>query len=213
MDKPAGSYRTDQEAFWAGEFGADYSRRNALSAKALLANRGFFGRILRSVGPLGSVMEFGTNIGINLLTLKEFLPNASLGGIELNAHAAQLARENVPGATIHTGSILEFDPPERYDLVLIKGVLIHIDPAHLQRAYDVLYTSSRRYLCIAEYYAPSPTALEYRGHPDRLFKRDFAGEMLDRFAGLQLRDYGFFYRRDPYFPQDDLTWFLLEKRA
>jgi spore coat polysaccharide biosynthesis protein SpsF len=26
-------------------------------------------------------------------------------------------------------------------------------------------------------------------------------------------DYGFAYRRDPNFPQDDITWFLLEKRG
>ena len=46
----------------------------------------------------------------------------------------------------------------------------------------------------------------------RLFKRDFAGEILDRHADLQLVDYGFAYRRNPQFPQDDITWFLMEKR-
>jgi hypothetical protein len=30
---------------------------------------------------------------------------------------------------------------------------------------------------------------------------------------LRLVDYGFVYRRDPAHPQDDLTWFLLEKTA
>jgi hypothetical protein len=34
--------------------------------------------------------------------------------------------------------------------------------------------------------------------------------MLDRFPDLSLVEYGFVYHRDP-FPQDDLTWFLLEK--
>ena len=52
--------------------------------------------------------------------------------------------------------------------------------------------------------------VNYRGHDNRLFKRDFAGELIDKF-GLKLRDYGFLYHRDNYFPQDDLTWFLLEK--
>jgi spore coat polysaccharide biosynthesis protein SpsF len=54
-------------------------------------------------------------------------------------------------------------------------------------------------------------ALPYRGHDERLFKRDFAGEILDRFPDLRLVDYGFRYRRDPNFPQDDVTWFLMEK--
>ena len=42
--------------------------------------------------------------------------------------------------------------------------------------------------------------------------RDFAGEIMDRHPQLQLVDYGFAYRRDPNFPQDDITWFLMEKR-
>ena len=64
---------------------------------------------------------------------------------------------------------------------------------------------------VAEYYNRSPVAIPYRGHEDRLFKRDFAGEMLDRFSDLTLIDYGFAYHRDPAFPQDDISWFLMEK--
>jgi spore coat polysaccharide biosynthesis protein SpsF len=54
-------------------------------------------------------------------------------------------------------------------------------------------------------------SISYRGHSDRLFKRDFAGEMLDKYADLSLVDYGFCYKRDKAFPQDDITWFLLQK--
>jgi hypothetical protein len=53
--------------------------------------------------------------------------------------------------------------------------------------------------------------VNYRGYQDKLFKRDFAGEMLDAFKDLKLLDYGFTYHRDNQFPQDDMTWFLLEK--
>ena len=42
-------------------------------------------------------------------------------------------------------------------------------------------------------------------------KRDFAGEMMDRHPELQLVEYGFVYKRDPNFPQNDVTWFLMEK--
>ena len=34
---------------------------------------------------------------------------------------------------------------------------------------------------------------------------------MDRHPSLSLIDYGFAYRRDPTFPQDDITWFLMEK--
>ncbi len=41
-------------------------------------------------------------------------------------------------------------------------------------------------------------------------QRDFAGELMDKF-GLRLVDCGFVCHRDNRFPQDDATWFLLEK--
>jgi hypothetical protein len=50
----------------------------------------------------------------------------------------------------------------------------------------------------------------YRGHADRLFKRDFAGDLIEKY-GMKLVDYGFVYKRDNWAPQDDITWFLLEK--
>lgn len=89
-------------------------------------------------------------------------------------------------------------------------MLIHINPDELPRVYSKLVDTSKRFfICVAEYYNPTPVEVPYRGHARRLFKRDFAGEMLDRFP-LRLVDYGFAYHRDP-FPQDDLTWFLMEK--
>jgi len=79
--------------------------------------------------------------------------------------------------------------------------------------YQKLYDASSKYLLICEYYNPSPVTVTYRGHNDRLFKRDFAGELLDTFPDLRLVDYGFAYKRDTSFPQDDITWFLLEKQG
>jgi len=35
---------------------------------------------------------------------------------------------------------------------------------------------------------------------------------LDAYPDLRLCAYGFEYHRDPNFPADDTTWFLLEKR-
>jgi len=53
--------------------------------------------------------------------------------------------------------------------------------------------------------------VNYRGHSDKLFKRDFAGEFMDKFNDVVLLDYGFIYRNDQYFPQDDINWFLMKK--
>ena len=63
---------------------------------------------------------------------------------------------------------------------------------------------------ICEYYNPVPVSIDYRGNKDRLFKRDFAGELIKEFD-LKLVDYGFNYYQDTYLTNDDSTWFLLEK--
>ena len=94
---------------------------------------------------------------------------------------------------------------------MIKGVLIHINPDEILKVYRKLVESTNKYLLIAEYYSRKPEALMYRGFKDKLFKRDFAGEILDQYPDLNLVDYGFVYHKDPKFPQDDITWFLLEK--
>jgi len=203
------TFRTPQEEFWAGEFGAEYAARNA-SADLLASNIALFAKILSHAPGVRSVIEFGANIGMNLRALRALLPEASLTGVELNAAAAE-ALGRIPGLTAYHQSLLDFETAERFDMTLSKGVLIHINPKHLATAYRVLHEHSRRYVCIAEYYSPTPVAVPYRGHDDRLFKRDFAGEMLQQYSELRLLQYGFVYRKDPAYPQDDITWFLLEK--
>ena len=210
MSDPSG-YRTPQEAFWAGEFGTEYSARNAGDA-LLASNLQFFVTALRRAGRVSACVELGANIGMNLRALRLLYPGLRVHGVEINPDAARLLGETFGPEHVDTGSLFDYTGPPA-DLALVKGVLIHINSERLADAYDVLHRSSSRLILIGEYYNPSPMAIPYRGHADRLYKRDFAGEMLDRFADLRLIDYGFSYRRDPAFPQDDITWFLLEKRG
>lgn len=202
-------YKTEQEAFWAGEFGNDYiSRNNAIDLIA--ANLALFSEIITHTQGINSIIEFGANIGLNLRALRQLLPNARMSAIEINATATKELRA-LGYVDAQNKSILEYTPPTTYDFVLIKGVLIHINPDILSSVYDVLYASSSRYICMVEYYNPSPVTVPYRNHKDRLYKRDFAGEIMDRYKDLKLADYGFKYHRDPNFQYGDETWFLLEK--
>lgn len=206
------TFKTEQEMFWAGAFGTEYIQRN--QGDALLAsNLDFFAKALRTTRGVKTCIEFGANIGMNLKALKLLHPPLEQHGIEINADAARELVQVIPATHVYQSSILDFNPQQTWDLVLIKGVLIHINPDVLTQVYDKLVASSGRYLLMAEYYNPSPVAISYRGHADRLFKRDFAGEIMGRHPQLQLVDYGFAYRRDPNFPQDDITWFLMEKRS
>ena len=203
-------FKTEQETFWAGSFGNEYIQRN--QGDALLAsNLNFFSTALRTACGVKSCIEFGANIGMNLKAMKLLYPAVELHGIEINAVASSELARVIPESHVINNSILDFAPLRTWDLVLIKGVLIHINPASLLSVYDKLVASYARYLLVAEYYNPTPIAIPYRGHNDRLFKRDFAGEILERHSKMRLLDYGFAYRRDPCFPQDDITWFLMER--
>ena len=204
-------FKTEQENFWAGEFGTQYIERNK-GDTLLASNLEFFTKSLRGARGLKSCIEFGANIGMNLKALNLLYPGIDAHAIEINVDAAKLLSTVIPPSNVHNSSILDFSSPRQWDLTLIKGVLIHINPDVLPQVYDKLVASTSRYLLVAEYYNPAPVAISYRGHNDRLFKRDFAGEIMDRHNQLLLVDYGFAYHRDPNFPQDDITWFLLEKR-
>lgn len=206
------NFETEQEQFWAGEFGTEYIDRN--QGDALLAsNLNFFTNALRSAGKLSSCIEFGANIGMNLKALKLLQPALKLQGIEINEDAAAQLREVVGDENVFCESIFDWSAKSQLELSLIKGVLIHINPDKLKDVYKALHEASSRYVLVCEYYNPVPVTINYRGHENRLFKRDFAGEMMDIYADLKLIDYGFSYRRDPVFPQDDITWFLMEKKV
>ena len=202
-------FRTDQEAFWAGEFGQGYIERNK-APQLIAANIVLFRQILQKTPGISSVAELGCNIGLNLVALNHINRDLALTGYEINAEAAQQAGSQAQAKIICTTVIEPLDGEQAYDLTFTKGVLIHIQPDALNAAYDNLYRLSRRYIMVCEYYNPTPVSIGYRGHEDRLFKRDFAGELIDSF-GLKLIDYGFVYHRDPVAPQDDATWFLMEK--
>jgi pseudaminic acid biosynthesis-associated methylase len=204
------NYKTEQEVFWAGDFGDDYTDRNSGDLD-VSRNVAMFQQVFKNIVAPKTVIEFGANRGLNLLALKSLFPDATFTGIEINAKAAEELSKIDRVTAIHS-SILDYPPTQGFDLVLAKGILIHINPAELAAVYQKLHEASGRYILIAEYYNPTPVAIPYRGHSDRLFKREFAGEMLDLFDDLALVDYGFCYHRDPIATQDDVNWFLLKKQ-
>lgn len=159
---------------------------------------------------INTVIEFGANVGQNLIALKQLLPSSNFSAVEINGKACEELRK-LKWLNVYNESILAFSPTKTYDFVFIKGVLIHINPEELIVTYEKLYKSTKKYLLVAEYYNPTPIEVNYRGHTNRLFKRDFAGEILNKYEDLELVDYGFTYHRDNNFPQDDINWFLLKK--
>lgn len=207
----ANNYTTPQEEFWAGTFGSEYIGRND-NDQLLASNLNFFSKALHLAGRVSSCLELGANIGMNLKALQLLYPGIELKGAEINPDAAKLLGVLIGEKNVYLGSIFNYPISSQVDMSLIKGVLIHINPDMLNVVYEKLYQASKRFILVCEYYNPSPVTIFYRGHADRLYKRDFAGEILEKYSDLCLVDYGFSYRRDPAFPQDDISWFLMEKR-
>lgn len=199
-----------QEQLWFGRFGTDYIARNkgnAITSSALA----FLARCLSKAPGVRSVIELGANIGINLEALQHLYPEATQTAVEINPDACKVMKRG-RHKDVRCGSLLEFKAPGRqWDLVLVKGVLIHVAPADLPKAYAVMQACARRYILLAEYFNPTPVAVSYRGHGAAMWKRDFASDFMDAHEGWQCIDYGFQWRKDSQ-PQDDITWFLLERR-
>lgn len=202
-------FKTEQELFWAGEFGNNYIERNN-NQQLVASNIMMFAKMLEKAHGIESLIEFGSNVGLNLYALKQLLPNTNLSAIEINPKAASILKES-GFVNVYNTSILDFIPDKKRDLSFTKGVLIHISPDVLPQVYEKLYETSSKYILMCEYYDPNPMEITYRGHEGRLFKRDFAGEFMDRFD-VKLVDYGFFYHNDPRHDQEDMNWFLMEKR-
>ena len=201
-------FNTPQEEFWAGEFGDSYISRNE-SEKLLASNIALFAEIFSSLDKVpSSFMEIGANIGMNIKAIQNLAPGAQFTGIEINKQACEILAGT--GCEVIESSIIDAVTTKKFNLVFSKGVMIHLMPDQLVPTYKKMYEWSNRFILIAEYYNPTPITIPYRGNSDRLFKRDFAGEFLDLFPDVVLRDYGFAYHRGTY-PQDDINWFLLEK--
>lgn len=202
----------ETEDFWAGPEGTAYTKRNEVTVDSA---EDFFGRVFSGlIGDIRKVqtaIELGANRGHNLLALKRFIPWLETTAVEINGTAIEAMWEAKAADHVIMESLLELgDPKQPFDLVLTKGVLIHIWPASLPRAYDVIHRWTRRYILLAEYYAPTIEMINYRGQDNRLWKGPHAEHMLKRFEDLRLVDYGFVSKLDPH-PQDDITFWLLEK--
>lgn len=205
------TYATEQEKFWSEGFGNQYIDRNN-NQSLISSNLALWSEILSCTCGIKSVIEFGANIGLNLKAIHTLMPHIELSGIEINQKAAEQLKEIANGNIhVYQSSILDWKPNRTWDCVFTKVVLIHINPEYLSTVYELIYHSAAKYICLVEYYSPTPTDINYRGYDKRLFKRDFAGEMLERFQDLELINYGFKYHRDYNFALDDINWFLLKK--
>jgi len=130
-------FKTEQESFWAGEFGTEYTKRNR-GAELLASNIAFFSQALRSAHKPKDCIEFGANVGMNLKALRLLYPQQEQFAIEINEAAVAELRTLLPPENIFHTSVLDYSAQQQYELVLVKGLLIHINPDYLPMVMKVV---------------------------------------------------------------------------
>ena len=197
----------EQELFWKGSFGAEYVERVA-GNRFLAAKIDLLSKATHCLPPFENVIEFGANRGLNANALKMLFPSIHYTGVEIGDQAFACLKNNVCVDKAVHSSIHSFDSDVKYDLVIIAGVLIHLNPDELPSVYKLVNKVADKFVIFSEYYNPTPVEIDYRGHSGKLFKRDFAGEYINN-HNAKLIDYGFVYKGDLKYKHADMNWFTM----
>tara|TARA_Y100000294_G_C8435764_1_gene288662 strand:+ start:54 stop:665 length:612 start_codon:yes stop_codon:yes gene_type:complete len=200
-------YKTEQEKFWATKFGNGYIKRNNKGNRIWTIGKD----LINNNVSIQSALELGCNIGLNLDALKLIYGRIDLYGVEINKRAYGICRKK---HKCFNSSIIGFKKNKKYDFVFTSNVLIHQNPEDLKSIYFKMHKLSKKYIYICEYFNPTPMMVSYRGNKDKLFKRDFAKELLNLFPKLELVNYGFHWREDPLLKKsyDSSNWTLFKKK-
>ncbi len=101
-------FKTSQEEFWEGSFGDEYIDRNQ-SSQLIASNISLFSNVIRRSSGIQSIIEFGSNIGLNLVALNQLLPHVELSAVEINEKAINILRKWNKVKKIYHQSILDFE--------------------------------------------------------------------------------------------------------
>ncbi|MCD4754759.1 MAG: methyltransferase domain-containing protein [Deltaproteobacteria bacterium] len=204
---------TSQLKTWTGRFGNGYVDRNEYVEWKMTPGTEAFRRILGGL-KIQSVLEVGSNIGLNLLFINAlFKGDVRLYAVEPNRKAfdrlMSQGRMKLEKAWNCNGFQLPLSDSS-IDLVFTAGVLIHVAPDDLGRITDEIVRVARKYVLCREYFSHAPVEIPYYGQTGMLFKRDFGAFYLDRFPSLKCIRYGFLWQRE-FAIFDNSNWWLFEK--
>jgi pseudaminic acid biosynthesis-associated methylase len=204
---------------WKGDFGKEYTDRNALSFAGMeklykdnygitrtTLNKRFLNGIDRKI----KILEVGSNIGNQLVILQK-MGFENLYGIEPQGYAVEFSKSKTMGINIIQGNAFDIPFKDGYfDLVFTSGVLIHINPKNVKSAIKEICRCSCKYIWGFEYYSEDYKNVVYRGHENLLWKADFSRIYKDACPGLKTVKQEFF----KYLSNDNTdAMFLLKKRV
>lgn len=197
----------DIAGLWRGNFGNEYTARNKRSPLGARLNA------WKAIFPQNcqSVLEVGANVGQNLEAIAQ-ISACDFYACEPNDYAREeLVNLNLASplnVTADTADKLSF-PISHVDLVFTWGVLIHVPPDKLIKSMQEIHRVSKRWIIAAEYFAPQEEMIQYRGHDNALWRRDYGSLYLDNFPDLKCTMNMFAWKRMTGL--DNLTIWVFEK--
>jgi pseudaminic acid biosynthesis-associated methylase len=185
---------TDQMQAWMGEFGQEYTDRNAFTIEQMealyektygLSRTDLNRRYLEEINRSSRILEVGSNIGIQLALLQN-IGFTNLYGIELQGYAVELSKSSTHNINIIQGSAFDIPFKDKYfDLVFTSGLLIHIHPSNISEVMNEIYRCTNRYIWGLEHYATKDEEIVYRGRKNLLWNVDCKKFYLDLFDDLE----------------------------
>jgi pseudaminic acid biosynthesis-associated methylase len=187
--------KNEQEKFWSGDFGKEYTDRNTRYNDELDSiYTKWYGTTRSSMNALflanlpkdARILEVGCNTGMQLANLKT-MGFTNLYGVELQDYAVEKAKEYTKGINIIQGSAFDIPFKDKFfDLVFTSGVLIHIEPKNLPVVFSEMNRCTKKFIWGFEYFAEKLTTINYRGNEGFLWKADYGQLFMDQFKGVQL---------------------------
>ena len=209
---------TFQSKKWSGKFGREYADRSIITLNELdnvyrknfgitrtELNSLFVGKLKKNI----KILEVGSNVGNQLLFLHKMGFN-NLYGIEINSHALECSKSRTKNISTVQGSVVDIPFKDEYfDVVFSSGVLIHVHPKDIKKAYREIHRCTKKYIWGYEYYAEKYTEIIYRERKNLLWKANFSKLYLKLFDDLKLVK----EKKLQYLNNDNIdTMFLLRKK-
>ncbi len=169
------------EQMWAGSFGSAYHLRNGFNDR-----REYWQNIMDRVAiKPDSIIELGAGKGENLAALCALGVGAKWVGIEVNKDAAS---QGVPllggangeccGVEMQNMSLYDIPSLSGFDMVIVRGVLIHIPQAYLYHVLGLL-GSVKQTIVMIEYCDTERRHIPYRGEDGMLWADNYASKFLE----------------------------------
>lgn len=175
----------DPAAFWAGQDGVEYTKRNRVEWEKRLP---FWQHILELTNAQ-SFLEVGTNAGWNLRCLRELNKDAAMTGVDLNEEALREALAAGFDVEVMPGHrVAEAFGADACELSFTSGVLIHVPPDDLRQTMAAIRDVSSQYVLAVEYDNVDAQEIQYRDRPGLLWKRPY-GKLYES-MGLSLVETG-----------------------